>query len=184
MPGEMPMDNNGPNRADGRLRVSDAERQAVVDALRLHTGDGRLGIDEFEERSEKALAAKTRDDLRGLLDDLPFQPGLDSPATMWAGAVPEPEAVFPRRVREGAIAGQGGTDGHHGAAHGHAHGGWYRHGWNDFVFISLLMTAIWWMSGAGYFWPMWVIVPIGLGVLCSGARVSRRRIGPTPPGAS
>jgi hypothetical protein len=181
-------DDDKPNGAEGRLRVSNAERQAVVDALRVHTGDGRLGIDEFEERSEKAIAARTRDDLRGLLDDLPSEPSLDSPATTWAGAVPvwEPEPISPstRRPLEGAVAGHSEVAGHHGAGYGDRHGGWYRHGWNGFVYLSLLLTAIWWMSGAGYFWPMWVIVPIGLGVLCSGSRTSRRRIGPTPPGAS
>jgi hypothetical protein len=184
MPGEVAVDdNNRPNRAAGRLRVSDAERRAVVDALRLHTGDGRLGIDEFEERSEMALAAKTRDDLKGLLDDLPFEPGLDSPATTWAGAVPAPDAVSTPRAQQGAIAGQDATAGQDRAPHRHAYGGWYLNGWNDFVFISLLLTAIWWMTGAGYFWPMWVIVPTGLGVLCRGGRVSRRRVGATPSGA-
>ena len=57
-------------------RVSDAERQAVVEQLRLNTADGRLDMDEFGERVEQALAARTGADLHVLLSDLPR---LDSP---------------------------------------------------------------------------------------------------------
>ena len=58
-----------PERGD--LRVSDADRDAVVEALRGHAQAGRLTSDELEERVELALAAKTRDDLTALQRDLP-----------------------------------------------------------------------------------------------------------------
>ncbi len=51
-------------------RVSEAERQAVVEQLRLNTADGRLDIEEFGERVEKALAARTGGELTPLLADL------------------------------------------------------------------------------------------------------------------
>jgi hypothetical protein len=59
---------------DQNMRVSDAERQAVADRLAEHYGEGRLDQAEFDERVGRAMSAKTRGDLEGLLDDLP-EPG-------------------------------------------------------------------------------------------------------------
>ncbi|MHB8682410.1 MAG: DUF1707 SHOCT-like domain-containing protein [Acidimicrobiales bacterium] len=53
------------------LRVSDAERTQVGDLLARHFSDGRLDRIEFDERMSKAMGAKTRADLAGLLTDLP-----------------------------------------------------------------------------------------------------------------
>jgi Flp pilus assembly protein TadB len=57
---------NNPN-----LRISDAERTEVAEALKRHCADGRLDRAEFEARIDRTLRAKTRADLAGLLDDLP-----------------------------------------------------------------------------------------------------------------
>ncbi len=54
-----------------QLRVSDAERQATVQALERHARDGRLTLAEFDERSEQAWAARTGADLARLTADLP-----------------------------------------------------------------------------------------------------------------
>jgi Domain of unknown function (DUF1707) len=59
---------------DSRLRASDAERERVIERLREHAGEGRLDIEELEQRIEGAYAAKTRGDLAALLDDLPQSP--------------------------------------------------------------------------------------------------------------
>jgi hypothetical protein len=32
------------------------------------------------------------------------------------------------------------------------------HGWATFAQVNVLLVAIWALSGAGYFWPAWVIV--------------------------
>ena len=56
---------------DGDLRVSDAERQRVAEALSQHYSDGRLNDTELHERLDAAMGAKTRDDLAPLLVDLP-----------------------------------------------------------------------------------------------------------------
>ncbi|HEY2578621.1 MAG TPA: DUF1707 domain-containing protein [Streptosporangiaceae bacterium] len=53
------------------LRVSDAERSEVADRLAKHYGDGRLTQDEFNERVDQAMNAKTQSDLSGLFTDLP-----------------------------------------------------------------------------------------------------------------
>jgi hypothetical protein len=56
---------------DDSLRVSDAERDAMVRTLGEHAAAGRLTLDELEERAGRALAAKTRGDLAALTTDLP-----------------------------------------------------------------------------------------------------------------
>jgi hypothetical protein len=53
------------------VRVSDSERDEVVQQLSRHTGDGRLTIDEFEERVEQVYASKTRRELDATLRSLP-----------------------------------------------------------------------------------------------------------------
>src|SRR3954465_5433545 len=67
-------------RSEGRwirdpdLRASQEERDRVVDQLRTHAGDGRLELDELEERIETALRARTRGQLTALLRDMPRMP--------------------------------------------------------------------------------------------------------------
>ena len=53
------------------LRLSDAEREDIVAVLRLHTGEGRLTLDEFAERAERVYGAQTKSDLEPLVRDLP-----------------------------------------------------------------------------------------------------------------
>ncbi len=52
-------------------RVSDAQRDQMVSLLREHVVAGRLTLDEFSERVEAALAARTRGDLLETMSDLP-----------------------------------------------------------------------------------------------------------------
>ncbi|SEL16836.1 protein of unknown function [Blastococcus sp. DSM 46786] len=53
------------------LRASDAEREAVVARLQAAVGEGRLDLDEFAQRAEKAYAAVSRAELDLLVADLP-----------------------------------------------------------------------------------------------------------------
>lgn len=54
-----------------QLRISDAERHQVSEMLRDAAGDGRLTIDELDERIEAVYAAKTYADLVPVTVDLP-----------------------------------------------------------------------------------------------------------------
>ncbi len=56
------------------IRVADADRQRVVDALQRHTADGRLTLDEFAARADAAYRAVTHADLAALTADLPAEP--------------------------------------------------------------------------------------------------------------
>ena len=51
--------------------ISDQERDEQIDALRRHAGDGRLSVDELEERIDRAYAARTREELDVVLAGLP-----------------------------------------------------------------------------------------------------------------
>jgi hypothetical protein len=53
------------------LRVSDAQRDEAVEELREHCAEGRLRADELEQRIALALEARTGDELRSALRDLP-----------------------------------------------------------------------------------------------------------------
>jgi hypothetical protein len=55
----------------GGIRVSDADRDQAIAELSEHFQAGRLTQEEFEERSGRALQARTGDDLAGLFTDLP-----------------------------------------------------------------------------------------------------------------
>ncbi|GGV22863.1 hypothetical protein GCM10010182_51440 [Actinomadura cremea] len=57
--------------AQGHLRASHAERDAVVERLREAAAEGRIELDELETRLDVALTAKTRADLAPLTADLP-----------------------------------------------------------------------------------------------------------------
>jgi len=58
------------------IRVGDAEREAVASQLRDHYADGRLTLEELNERLDQVFAAKTRADLNVLTRDLPVTPRL------------------------------------------------------------------------------------------------------------
>jgi hypothetical protein len=56
---------------DRSLRVGDLEREAVAEMLRERHVEGRLDAEEFQERLQRCLAAKTYRDLDVLIADFP-----------------------------------------------------------------------------------------------------------------
>jgi hypothetical protein len=57
-----------------QLRVSDADRDAVVTELGEHFQAGRLDAAELDDRTGRALRARVRSDLDQVLTDLPRTP--------------------------------------------------------------------------------------------------------------
>jgi hypothetical protein len=57
-----------------RLRISDAERHQVAEILREAAGEGRLDLDELDQRLEATYAARTYADLVPITLDLPGHP--------------------------------------------------------------------------------------------------------------
>jgi hypothetical protein len=74
------------------LRASDADREAVVTALRRHHADGRLTTEELEERVAIAWGARHVAELEALGTDLPRTPPpappvVARPLPRWPGRV-------------------------------------------------------------------------------------------------
>ncbi len=56
------------------VRASDADRDRTVETLASASAEGRLTLEEYAQRSEAALVARTHGDLAGLTADLPAAP--------------------------------------------------------------------------------------------------------------
>ncbi|MEU6740389.1 DUF1707 SHOCT-like domain-containing protein [Streptosporangium sandarakinum] len=80
----------------GGMRVSDAEREAAVELLRVASVEGRLTLGELTERTEAAYTAVTHADLAVLTSDLPPAQG-PRPAPAPAPGPARPEGGRARR---------------------------------------------------------------------------------------
>jgi hypothetical protein len=79
------------------LRASDADRDRVAEVLNEAVADGRLGMEEFEERLTATYNARTLGDLAGLTLDL--LPADRQPFRLDGGG--QVSAVFRKEQREG-----------------------------------------------------------------------------------
>jgi hypothetical protein len=125
-----------------RLRVSDQQRDDVAQQLREHFAAGRLTEDELDERVQRAYAARTEDQLRALVADLPRLPA--TPQQQKAELVERRRHLRRRLIQETG-------------------GG---------VALFVLCTVIWLASGAsGQFWPIWVALVALIPLLRNGWRL-------------
>jgi hypothetical protein len=138
------------------LRASDAERERTVEVLRRHATTGRLDAVELEERLGRALAAVTRADLAATLADLPADERQAEPARAAAG----------RRARNA-----------HHLQHLH-HLPHVRRGKqpSKVLLIAVLLVAIWAVTGAGYFWPIWPLMWFAFAALVPRMRGGHPRV--------
>ncbi|HEX5994511.1 MAG TPA: DUF1707 domain-containing protein [Jiangellales bacterium] len=85
-PAAIPYD---PRDHPPQLRANDAEREAVADVIRHALGDGRIQMDELDERLGAAYGAKTHGELSAVIDDI-------VPHRRWPAPVqPRTAAVVP-----------------------------------------------------------------------------------------
>ena len=181
------------------MRASDSDRERIVEQLRKHAADGRLTMDEFEERMAAAYEAKTYGALSELTRDLPVdlaggasgrsggRSGSGNPGS-WsgsarpvdvAGAGPgagldwrmnRHEMRHQLRMQMRQQAGRGGVAGRGRQAVGLAA---LTAGW---VSISVLLSGVWLIAGIadggnfGQFWPIWPIGIMGLLTVVKGIR--------------
>ncbi len=101
------------------VRVGDADRDAVAAQLREHYADGRLTLEELNERLDQTFAAKTKADLNTVMRDLPqaVRPAAGMPAagmpyggTGWQGSA-WPGPMAPRPGQDYGSGGWGGSQG-------------------------------------------------------------------------
>jgi hypothetical protein len=124
--------NEGADALNPSIRASDADRERVVEILRQNNIEGRLTSDEFEERMTAAYAAKTMGALAELTTDLPVD--LAAHARQQAELARRQAAQVPvSRQLRAAI--------------------------SSWVSLGVVLTVIWVISGAGYYWPAW---PLGI----------------------
>ena len=90
---------------DPRLRAADEDRDRAAALLREHHAAGRLTAEEFHERMEKAMDARTMGELDELMGDLPAIDLYQLPAAGLRPAPPRAQSLVPRDAGETELAG-------------------------------------------------------------------------------
>jgi hypothetical protein len=85
-----------------QLRISDHDRQQVAEVLREAAGEGRIDLEELDERLEATYSARTYADLVPITLDLPAAAATHLP-TRAAAATPSPVVPGPAEERHVAI---------------------------------------------------------------------------------
>src|SRR4051794_24777533 len=78
-----PSDYRRPMAEPLEVRASDADRERAAELLRRAAGDGRLTVDELDERLDDAFAARTLGELERLVADVTVaggSPAIGAPA--------------------------------------------------------------------------------------------------------
>lgn len=134
---------------DGRdeMRAADSDREAVAERLRAALNDGRLDLHEYDDRLQRAYAAKTYGELGALLGDLP-------------GSVPS-AGVELAPLGPSEVAAADPTTALSGSTRR-----WLGRVWAPYLNVVGLVTAPWAVVSVlsdefVYFWPAWVAGPWG-----------------------
>src|SRR5690349_13077669 len=85
-----------------QLRISDQDRHQVAEVLREAAGEGRIDLDELDQRLDATFAARTYADLVPITMDLPVQPTTNLPSRP-VTAQPSPVVRGPAEERHLAI---------------------------------------------------------------------------------
>ena len=75
-------------------RIGHTERERALERLTTAYVEGRLEQPEFDDRADRAVRARTQDELTPLLADLPVSQ---------AAAAAEPRASVPERIGDGLV---------------------------------------------------------------------------------
>ncbi|MEV7005441.1 DUF1707 domain-containing protein [Streptosporangium sp. NPDC051022] len=127
------------------MRASDGDRDKVAGVLREHYAQGRLSVEEFDERLEQLYASKTYGELARLTSDLPDVDMRRLPAAPSAS----PQRRTGRQARNKGLAAV----------------------WASWAMASGVNWAIWLIIGVTdgmdfpYPWPLWVMGPWGVVLL-------------------
>jgi Domain of unknown function (DUF1707)/Cell wall-active antibiotics response 4TMS YvqF len=73
----LDLDSGHEEQGNNSLRASDADREQTLEALAAASAEGRLSLEEYSQRSDAALVARTLGELTGLTTDLPAAPRSD-----------------------------------------------------------------------------------------------------------
>jgi hypothetical protein len=164
-----------PAGAAPRVRASDAEREEYARVIRDAVGEGRLSLDEGDERLATVYAVRFRDELPSLITDLPAE-GWDEPAYGRSGARRGSRSADRERTRPAGSPTGDRTGGRGPQGRGWREGDWPRSGWSPggprgagwqwaarrrlgrhatFVLVvGAILTGIWALTSSGFFWPL------------------------------
>ncbi|GGL06336.1 DUF1707 SHOCT-like domain-containing protein [Planomonospora parontospora] len=124
--------------AGPQMRASDDDRDRVASVLREHYAQGRLTVEEFDERLEQLYASRTYGELATLTSDLP-----DVDLRAMREVAPCPPAK--EETVKGRLLAM----------------------WGPWAFAVSVNWGIWFAIGMGddfdfpYPWPLWVMGPWG-----------------------
>ncbi|MGZ4493168.1 MAG: DUF1707 SHOCT-like domain-containing protein [Nocardioides sp.] len=146
MSGPLPWSefSHDPRRPETRgLRASDRDRDVVLRVLGEAFADGRLDRAEYDERADVVARAKTMGELPGVIADLVPSAPTTTPSTGLAPLSADElrtraEQDYRREVRTAM---------------------------SQVVVVGALMAGIWFLTGAGYFWPGFVMLAVAINVL-------------------
>jgi hypothetical protein len=134
---------------DPRIRASDADRDRTAALLREHHAAGRLTAEEFNERLDKAYAAKTLGDLDQLLSDLPGIDLYNLPDQSVERRRGPTTFGLPWLMAPGGGVSQA-----------------WRAAWGSWATVSLIAFLAWLLGGhPGNLWFLWVAGPYFI-ILC------------------
>lgn len=135
------------------MRAADADREQFAGRLRHALDEGRLSLDELDERLRQVYAARTFGELDQVVADLPRAAPAEN-SQLAPAAAPGP----PSRVEENPKLPP-----------------WLSMLWRLWLVVVVLNLVIWFLvsvtaGGLVYFWPIWVAGPwavanIGLMIL-------------------
>ena len=127
------------------VRPSDDDRERIVRDLTKHCGDGRLTLDELEERIAEVYAAATVKDLEHAVRELPRNHPAKIPSSPPIRVKPSDAPVRTSTQRGAEVALKIHT----------------------VVYLSVmaLLVLIWFLTTPfGYFWPIWPAMGWGVAV--------------------
>lgn len=138
------------------MRAADADRHKIAEQLKASLDEGRLSLDEYDERVRDAYAARTYAELLILVADLP-SPGM-SAAEVNAKQAAERRRVARRLPTALAVL------------------------WTVWAAVTAVNLMVWAIvlvtTGLHplYFWPAWLAVPgVALGAVTVGVQTMRQR---------
>ena len=135
-------------RAAADLRATDTDRDLVLEILAVAYSEGRLDRDEYDERSDAALAVRRLGEVVPVVSDLVALPEVRG---AWQDARDEAVGRYRREVRDAR---------------------------NGFLGVSAICLTIWCVTvpfaGLHFFWPAIPSVVLGIGWLSTiGGQQSR-----------
>ena len=140
-------------------RAGDADRERVAERLRVALEEGRLNLDEYDERLRQVYAARTYADLDALIADIP-------------GVTPPSQSQLVQSSRDGVPARwQADAAGRYPDATRR----WVLSQWDTWIPVVAVCVAIWAVATVlngvvCYFWPGWVAGPWGALLLVQSIR--------------